>query len=100
MFVVLAILGAMAVGLAQAQVVSSGGVSLVTLKQQLQFGLLARTPDEQAFVDLVVDNVNSGNLPLSMVQSTFLWARRKRPYPMQYFERALRIRANDAGIDF
>jgi hypothetical protein len=97
-FVLWAVLGALAVSLAHAQIVSTGGVIVPTLKQQLQVGLLARTPDEQAFVDEVVSMVDSGNLPLSLVQSTFLWARRHRPYPMQYFERALRVRANDLGI--
>jgi hypothetical protein len=92
------VLGLLAIHLADAQIVTSGGVTLPTLKQQLQIGLLARTPDEQAFVDEVVSMVNSGELPLSLVQSTFLWARRHKPYPMQYFERALRVRANELGI--
>jgi hypothetical protein len=93
-----ALLGVLAVSLAKAQIVSTGGIVLPTLKQQLQAGLLARTPDEQAFVSEVVDLVNSGELPLSLVQSTFLWARRHKPYPMQYFERGLRVRANELGI--
>jgi hypothetical protein len=82
------------------QIVSTGGATVPTLKQQLQTGLLARTPQEQEFVDNVVAKVDSGELPLGLVQSTFLWARRHRPYPMQYFERALRVRAHDAGISF
>lgn len=98
-FVLWAILGALAVSLAQAQIASTGGAIVPTLKQQLQAGLLARTPHEQAFVDEVVAMVDSGDLPLSLVQSTFLWARRHRPYPMQYFERALRVRAHDLGIN-
>jgi hypothetical protein len=87
------------VSLVKAQVVTSGGVIVVTLKQQLETGLLARTPDEQAFVAKVVALVDSGDLPVSLVQSTFLWARRKKPFPMPYFERALRLRANAVGID-
>ena len=98
-FVLWTILGAIAVGLAQAQIVSTGGAIVPTLKQQLQVGLLARTPEEQAFVDKVVAMVDSGDLPFSLVQSTFLWARRHRPYPMQYFERGLRVRAHELGID-
>jgi hypothetical protein len=85
--------------LTEAQVVSTGGIVLPTLKQQLQAGLLARTPDEIAFVDEVVSLVDSGDLPVSLVQSTFVWARRHRPYPMQYFERALRVRAGAVGIE-
>jgi hypothetical protein len=92
-----ALLGSFA-GLANAQIVSSGGAVVPTLRQQLQTGLLARTPHEQEFVDQVVTMVDTGELPLSLVQSTFLWARRHRPYPMQFFERALRVRASDVGI--
>ena len=92
-----AILAVLAVGLVEAQVVTSGGGVVPTLKQQLQLGLLARTPDEQAFVAEVVGLVDSGDLPLSLVQSTFLWGR-KKPYPMPYFERALKVRAAALGI--
>ena len=95
---VLTILGLTVVAIAHAQVVSSGGATVPTLKQQLSTGLLARTPSEQAFVEKVVARVDSGDLPLGLVQSTFLWARRHRPYPMQYFERALRVRAGELGI--
>jgi hypothetical protein len=93
-------LGSLAAGLVHAQIVNSSGIIVPTLKQQLSAGLLARTPAEQAFVELVVSKVNSGDLPLSLVQSTFLWARRHQPYPMPYFERALRLRAKDLGISF
>jgi hypothetical protein len=89
-----------ATGLVRAQVVTSGGIVVATLKQQLETGLLARTPSEQAFVNEVVALVNSGDLPISLVQSTFLWARRKGKFPMPYFERALRLRASAIGIDF
>src|SRR5262249_15682357 len=90
----------LAAGFAKAQVVTTGGIVVPTLKQQLQTGLLARTPDEIAFVDKVVAKVNAGELPISLVQTTFLWARAKGVrYPMPYFERALRIRAAAVGID-
>jgi hypothetical protein len=88
-----------AAGLVKGQVVNSGGVVVATLKQQLETGLLARTPSEQAFVKQVVVLVESGDLPISLVQSTFLWARRQGRYPMPYFERALRLRASTIGID-
>lgn len=86
-------------GLAKAQTGSSGSIVVPTLKQQLKAGLLARTDAEQTFVDEVVARVDAGELPISLVQSTFLWARRHRPYPMQYFERALRVRAAELGIE-
>jgi hypothetical protein len=85
-------------GLVQADVTTSGGATVPTLKDQLKTGLLARTPDENAFVDEVVQMVDDGDLPLSLVNSTFLWARRKQPYPMQYFIQALKARAKAQGI--
>ena len=97
-FGLLAILGILAASLAKAQITTQGGIVLPTLKQQLEAGLLARTPDEQAFVNRVVDLVKSGDLPLDMVQGTFLWARRKRPYPMPFFQRALTLRAKEIGV--
>jgi hypothetical protein len=99
LFAVSLLAAAVVASFARAQIVSTGGIVLPTLKQQLKAGLLARTPDEQAFVDEVVARVDSGEIPLGLVQSTFLWARRHRPYPMQYFERALRVRAAELGID-
>ena len=99
LFVVSLLAAAIIASFASAQIVSKGGVVVPTLKQQLTVGLLARTPDEQAFVDEVVTRVDSGEIPLGLVQSTFLWARRRRPYPMQYFERALRVRAAEIGIE-
>ncbi len=90
--------GLSAVGLSRAQVVSTGSAVTVTLREQLEFGLLARTPEERAFVSKVVALVNDGTLPQSLVQSTFLWARYKKPYPMPFFQQALKLRAQAAGI--
>jgi hypothetical protein len=99
--------GLAAVGISQADVTPSntpfqdtGNTVVLTLKDQLNTGLLARTPQERKFNDKVVALVQQGTLPYSLVQSTFLWARRKQPYPMPYFERALRVRAKSAGIKF
>ena len=78
----------------------TGNTVVLSLKDQLNTGLLARTPQERKFNDKVVGLVQEGKLPISLVQSTFFWARRKQPYPMPYFERALRIRAKNAGIKF
>jgi hypothetical protein len=94
----LAILAAITVGLAEAQSTSSSGFILPTLKEQLTDGLRARIPSEQAFIEEVVALVNSGDLPLSMVQSTFLWARKKPRYQMPYFQAALTARAKEIGV--
>jgi hypothetical protein len=69
-----------------------------TLKDTLNAGLKARLPEEFAFVDRVVRMVDHGKLPLDMVQTTFLWARRKPIHQFQYFEHGLRMRAEEAGV--
>jgi hypothetical protein len=89
------------VQLAHGQTVHSGseaGVEVANLREQLTFGLRARLPSEHAFIDLVVERVRMGKLPVEVVMGTFQWARRKRPYPFPYFESALRLRAARKGI--
>jgi len=74
---------------------------VLDLKQQLEKGLKARRPSEFAFINLVVAMVENDSLPMDLVKSTFLWARKKglsTRYPFPYFERALRIRAAKQGI--
>ena len=68
------------------------------LKERLETGLRPRTPREFAYVQRVVDLTQQNKLPLGIVQVTFNWARRKRPYPFPYFERALAIEAGKRGI--
>jgi hypothetical protein len=68
------------------------------LRDRLEAGLLARQPREFAFIGRVVTMVEGRRLPLDLVMSTFQWARRKKPYPFPYFERALRTRAARLGI--
>jgi len=68
------------------------------LQDQLEGGLRARLPTEFAFIRRVVNLVDANRLPLDLVMSTFKWARRKKPYPFPYFERALRTRAARLGI--
>lgn len=73
------------------------GVTIADLEQQLKSGLRARRPVEFEFIHAVVVMVQEGDLPIDLVQSTFLWARRHKPYPYPYFERGLRDRAAKAG---
>ena len=77
----------------------AAGLDIAELKEQLTFGLRARGSRDSLFIDRVVAMVRAKQLSLEMVESTFLWARRKQPYPFPYFQRALRIRAAEAGID-
>jgi hypothetical protein len=60
--------------------------------------LRAGTQKEADFIDYVVAQVDKGALPLDLVQSTFLWARKKPRNRFFYFKQALMIRAKDRGI--
>ena len=86
--------------LAAQQSNSPPGVSgpAVDLRIQLEKGLKARLPREFEFIDHVVGMVDNNQLPRDLVQSTFLWARDKKPYPFPYFENGLRLRAAKRGI--
>ncbi len=69
-----------------------GGGFVADLKSQLEAGLRARRPEEFAFIARIVELVDIGKLSPKLVIETFHWSRRKRPYPYQYFERAIKIR--------
>jgi hypothetical protein len=56
------------------------------------------TPQEQGFIDNVVARVEKGTLPLDLVQSTFLWARKKPRKKFFYFQQGLILRAAAQGI--
>jgi hypothetical protein len=56
------------------------------------------TPQEQGFIQYVLDRVDNGTLPEDLVQSTFLWAKKKPRKKFFYFKQALIIRAADRGI--
>jgi hypothetical protein len=68
------------------------------LKDTLEKGLKARLPSEFAFIDTVISKVDDGTLPRSMVESTFLWARRRQIHAFEYFEQGLRVRAAQIGV--
>jgi hypothetical protein len=72
------------------------------LKTTLEKGLKARRRAEFDFIHHVIAMVDSGALPRSLVESTFLWARKeaaaKRSYPFVYFEHGLKARAKKQGI--
>jgi hypothetical protein len=72
---------------------------VIDLKIQLEKGLKARLPREFDFIDHVVGMVDNNQLPRDLVQSTFMWARVKKPYPFPYFENGLRLRAARRGIN-
>jgi hypothetical protein len=70
-----------------------------TLAETLNFGLRPRTPEDKAFVEVVVQLVDNQTLPLELVIATYRWSLNKRPYPYPYFERALKARARAIGIE-
>jgi hypothetical protein len=78
----------------------------ITLRDQLRVGLKAVTRGDFAFIDLVILKVDDGTLPRKMVDSTFLWARRRvqtqspqyRNRPMVFFQPALVLRARAIGV--
>jgi hypothetical protein len=77
-----------------------GGAEVISLEDQLKTGLRARRPEETEFVEEVVRLVNTGKLPRKLVDSTFIWAvRRRTNYPFPAFERALRLQADQLGVD-
>ena len=78
--------------------VQNGGGFVASFKRQLEAGLRARRPQEFAFIARVVQQVDENHLSKKLVLETFQWSRRKRPYPYQYFERAMRIRAAQVGV--
>jgi len=77
-----------------------GGGQVISLEDQLNTGLKTRRPEETEFVEGVARLVNEGKLPRKLVDSTFIWAvRRRQTYPFPAFERALRLQADRLGVD-
>jgi hypothetical protein len=64
----------------------------------IKAALHTATPQEEGFIEYVVDMVNKGDLPLDLFQSTFLWAKKKTQKKFYYFKWALIRRAAERGI--
>ncbi len=75
----------------------NGGGVTIDLKSQLEKGLKARRPVEFAYIAQIVELVDSGKLPRSLVTSSYGWARQKPSRKLQYFQFALQARAK--GLD-
>jgi hypothetical protein len=56
------------------------------------------TPQEGDFIERVCAMVDKGTLPVDMVQSTLIWARKKPSKKFYYFRQALILRAADLKI--
>ena len=64
----------------------------------MQVALHTATPEENGFIEYVLHRVDKGTLPLDLVESTFLWAKKKPQRKFQYFKRGLILRAEEKGI--
>jgi hypothetical protein len=64
----------------------------------MKVALHTATPQEGGFIEYVVARVDKGTLPLDLVQSTFLWARKRPRKKFYYFKQALILRAAAQGI--
>jgi hypothetical protein len=65
----------------------------------MKIALHTATPQEEGFIESVLEKVDKGTLPLDMVQSTFLWAKKKPRKKFFYFREGLILRAAEHGID-
>jgi hypothetical protein len=81
-----------------------------TLNELLRSVLKCRRPQEFAYVDLVTQKVDQGELPRALVLSMMKWAaqrssqetaagRRKSDIPFPYFQEGLRRRAAEIGVN-
>ncbi len=64
--------------------------------------LKTRRDEEKEFVKAVLARVRSGDIPVPMMESSFLWVINNRPdtkYPFIFFERVLRIQAKLAKVE-
>ena len=77
---------------------SRGAGRVADLKSQLESGLKARRPVEFRFIADIVRRVQRRELPLKLVLESFHYARRRHPFPFQYFQRAIQIRAARIGV--
>lgn len=73
--------------------------AIASLEERLKAGLKVQAPADVAFCDRVVEAVRTGEIPVQVVDSTYLWAvRRGKKYPFPAFQFALRAKAERLGI--
>jgi hypothetical protein len=66
--------------------------------QVMKAALHTSTEQEDGFIEYVIALVDNGTLPLDLVQSTFLWAKKKPTRKFFYFKIGLIQRAAAQGI--
>ena len=73
--------------------------AVMSLEDRLTMGLKVRRPVDVAFVEQVATLVQQGKLPHKLVDSTYLWAvKRRQTYPFPAFQQALRLQAERLGL--
>jgi len=76
-------------------------LNTVELKDQLMFGLRVAFPEQEAFVDQVIQKVDKGELSRAMVNVVYVWAKKRKPrIPFPYFEFVMRLLADQRGVVF
>jgi hypothetical protein len=65
----------------------------------MRAALQTAAPEENGFIDMVLAKMNMGILPQDLVQTTFVWAKRKPVHKFMYFKQGLILRAQAAGIN-
>jgi hypothetical protein len=65
----------------------------------MKVALHTSTDQENGFIEHVLHLVDQKVLPLDLVQSTFLWARKKPVNKFFYFKEGLVLRAKARGIN-
>jgi len=85
----------------------ANGITPISLRDRLVVGLQARLPSEVAFCELVALKVQTGKLPVLIVDQTFFWARDRANVqlygptdrPIIYFRPAMKLRAQRLHIN-
>lgn len=73
----------------------------VELKDQLMFGLRVAFPEQEAFVDQVIQKVDRGEISRAMVNVIYVWSKKHKPrIPFPYFEYVMRLLADQRGVVF
>lgn len=73
--------------------------NVTPLFEQLQVGLRVNTASQRAFLRLVADKVEQGEIPQAMVNVTYRWAlSRNAKYPFPYFQAGLKELAKRRGV--
>ena len=68
------------------------------LKEELEKGLKARRPVEFQYIAELTKLVAAGDVPDSLVASSFICARKKPSRQIQYFQFAMKARGDQMGI--